>query len=143
MITIFVGILSIRGMTANTLDAVTVKTIKFAMDNFIPFVGKAFGDVISTVAGYSLAMKSVISALGVLVIVAIVIYPIIKIFVMTVAFRLTGAILEPVTDSRISDSITMVGDSLTMIMSCIITISIMFFIMAAMMASTGKFIIGG
>ncbi|WP_346974414.1 stage III sporulation protein AE, partial [Clostridium perfringens] len=78
ILTIFVGILTLRGMTADTLDAVAVKTVKFAVDNFVPIVGKAFSDAITTVAGYSLAMKSVITSLGVIVIVVIVIYPIIK-----------------------------------------------------------------
>lgn len=140
---IFVTILSIRGMTANTLDAVTKKSIKFAMDNFIPVVGKAFSDAISTLAACSLAMKSVISTLGVLILIIIAIYPILKIFIVSMSLKLTGAILEPVVDSKISGSITMVGEALTLVMSCVICISVMFFIMISMMASSGKFIVGG
>lgn len=140
---VFVTILSIRGMTANTLDAVTKKSIKFAMDNFIPVVGKAFSDAISTLAACSLAMKSVISTLGVLILIVIAIYPIIKIFIVSMSLKLTGAILEPVVDSKISGSVTMVGEALTLVMSCVICISIMFFIMISMMASSGKFIVGG
>ncbi|MDO4536245.1 MAG: stage III sporulation protein AE [Clostridium perfringens] len=140
---VFVTILSIRGMTANTLDAVTKKSIKFAMDNFIPVVGKAFSDAISTLAACSLAMKSVISTLGVLILIAIAIYPIIKIFIVSMSLKLTGAILEPVVDSKVSSSVTMVGEALTLVMSCVICISVMFFIMISMMASSGKFIVGG
>ena len=140
---IFVTILSIRGMTANTLDAVTKKSIKFAMDNFIPVVGKAFSDAISTLAACSLAMKSVISTLGVLILIIIAIYPILKIFIVSMSLKLTGAILEPVVDSKISGSVTMVGEALTLVMSCVICISVMFFIMISMMASSGKFIVGG
>ena len=140
---IFVTILGIRGMTANTLDAVTKKSIKFAMDNFIPVVGKAFSDAISTLAACSLAMKSVISTLGVLILILIAVYPIIKIFIVSISLKLTGAILEPVVDSKISSSISMVGEALTLVMSCVICISIMFFIMISMMASSGKFIVGG
>lgn len=140
---IFVTILGIRGMTANTLDAVTKKSIKFAMDNFIPVVGKAFSDAISTLAACSLAMKSIVSTLGVLILVIIAIYPIIKIFVVSMGLKLTGAILEPVVDSKISGSVTMVGEALTLVMSCVISITIMFFIMISMMASSGKFIVGG
>lgn len=143
MITVFVAILSIRGMTANTIDAVTLKSIKFAIDNFVPFVGKAFSDAITTVAGYSVAMKSVISTLGVMVMVAIVLYPIIKLFIMSLALKLTGAVLEPVTDSNVTSSVAMAGEALTMLMSCVISVSIMFFIMISMIASSGKFIIGG
>ncbi len=111
ILTIFVGILTLRGMTADTLDAVAVKTVKFAVDNFVPIVGKAFSDAITTVAGYSLAMKSVITSLGVIVLVVIVIYPIIKIGLMAICFKLTSAVIEPVVDSKISSSVETVGEA--------------------------------
>ena len=51
-LTIFVGIITIRGIVGSSFDLVTTKTAKFAMDSFIPVVGKtlsnAFGAVAST-----------------------------------------------------------------------------------------------
>lgn len=143
VLTVFVAILTMRGIVSDNMDAVALKTVKFAVDNFIPIVGKAFSDAITTFAGYSLAMKSVISVLGVIILIVIVLYPIIKIAIMAISFKLTSAIIEPVVDSRISESVDMVGEALIMIMSCIISVTIMFFIMASMMASSGKFIVGG
>ena len=54
IMTIFIAILTIRGITATTIDQVTVKTAKFAVDNFVPIVGKCLSDAISSVAGYSI-----------------------------------------------------------------------------------------
>ena len=54
ILTIFVALLTIRGITSSTIDAVTLKTAKFTIDNFIPIVGKSFSDAISSVAGLSL-----------------------------------------------------------------------------------------
>lgn len=143
ILTIFVGILTLRGMTADTLDAVTVKTAKFAIDNFVPIVGGAFSDAITTVAGYSLAMKSVISSLGVIVVIIIVVYPMIKMALMALCFKFTAAVIEPVVDSKISSSVETVGEAVFMVLSCIISVSLMFFIMASMLASAGSFIVGG
>ena len=42
ILTIFIGLLTVRGITSSTIDAVTLKTAKFAIDNFVPIVGKAF-----------------------------------------------------------------------------------------------------
>ena len=42
IVTAFIALLTIRGITSSTMDAVTLKTAKFAVDNFIPIVGKAF-----------------------------------------------------------------------------------------------------
>lgn len=143
VITIFIGIITVRSITTNTIDAVTLKTTKFAVDNFIPLVGKAFSDAITTVAGYSLLMKNAISSVGLIFVCIIVLYPIIKIIAMIFIYKLTAALVEPVGEKAIVDSVASAGDSLVMLLSCVLSVSMMFFIMVAMMASSGKFIVGG
>ncbi len=143
MITLVIGILTVRSAATNTLDAVTLKTAKFAVDNFIPIVGKAMSDAISTVAGYSLILKNAIGALGLVITILIVITPIIKIFLCAMVYKLTAAFIEPISDSRIVSCIATAGDSLILIMSTVISISVMFFIMISIIASAGKFVISG
>ncbi len=143
IVTIFIGTLTIRGITSSTLDAVTLKTAKFAVDNFIPIVGKAFSDAIASVAGYSLIIKNAISSIGLLIIILIMLYPITKLVLMTFIYKLCGALIEPISDSRITKSLEAAGKSMTLITSCVLTVSLMFFVLIAIMASSGKYIIGG
>ena len=142
IMTIFIGIVTVRGITSSTLDAVTAKTAKFAVDNFIPVVGKALSDAVATVAGYSLILKNAISTLGLILIIFIILVPIIKLFLTSIIYKLTASLLEPVSENRITDCITSAGDSLILIMSCLICISVMFFIMISIMASAGQFLLG-
>ncbi|OPJ63207.1 stage III sporulation protein AE [Clostridium oryzae] len=143
MMTGFVALLTIRGITSKTLDEVTVKTAKFAVDNFIPVVGKCLSDAISTVAGYTVLLKNALSAAGLIIVVIVMIFPIIKIFIIAAAYKLTGAIIEPISDKRIVNSICSVGDSLILINSCLISISIMFFILISILASSGQAMLNG
>ncbi len=141
-ITFFISMLTIRGLTAETLDIVTAKTAKFAVDNFVPIVGKAISEAIATVAGYSILLKNAVSSLGLIIVIAIVVVPIIKIFIMSTLYKLTAAIIEPISDSRIVSAVGSVGDSLILIMSCVIVVSVLFFVMISIIASAGKLIIG-
>lgn len=141
-ITFFISMLTIRGFTAESLDIVTAKTAKFAVDNFVPIVGKAISEAITTVAGYSILLKNAVSSLGLIIVIAIVLVPIIKIFIMATLYRLTAAIIEPISDNRIVSAISSVGDSLILIMSCVIVVSVLFFVMISIIASAGKLIIG-
>lgn len=143
IMTIFIGILTIRGITSKTIDQVTAKTAKYAVDNFVPIVGKALSDAISTVAGYSLLLKNAVSGLGLVIILLVVIFPVFKILAMSFVYKLTAAFIEPISDSRIVNCITSVGNSLTLLMSCVISVSIMFFIMISIIAAAGKIPIGG
>lgn len=143
IMTIFIGVVTIRGITSKTIDQVTVKTAKYAVDNFVPIVGKCLSDAISTVAGYSLLLKNAISGLGLVIIIFIVLYPVVKLIVMAFTFKLTAALIEPISDKRLVNCIGAVGNSITLIMSCLISVSIMFFIMIAIIATAGKMAIGG
>lgn len=143
IITSLIALLTIRGITSNAIDAVTLKTAKFAVDNFIPIVGKAFSDAIASVAGYAVLLKNSISSLGLLIVLFIVLVPIIKLVLISFMYKLSAALIEPICDSRITNCIAAAGDYVIMIMSCILSISLMFFIMISVMASTGKFILGG
>ncbi len=143
ILTIFIGVLTIRGITSSTIDAVTLKTTKYAVDSLIPIVGKSFSDAISSVAGYSLIIKNAVGSIGLLVIILLILSPIIKIALSSTIFKLSAMLLEPITDKRITGSITAAGESLTLIMSSVLSVSIMFFILIAVMINAGKFVVGG
>jgi stage III sporulation protein AE len=143
VLTIFIGLLTVRGIASNTIDAVTLKTAKFAVDNFIPIVGKALSDAIATVAGYSLLLKNAVSSIGLIIMIFLMLFPIIKMVVMVFIYKISAAVIEPVADKRIVNCITTAADSLVLITSSLISITVMFFVMTAIMSSAGKFIVGG
>lgn len=143
VMTVFIAVITIRSIAAKTLDQVTIKTAKFAVDTFVPVVGKCLSDAISTVAGYSLLLKSAISGLGLIVLMVIVILPIIKLLIMAFLYKAAAALIEPISDNRTVECINSVGDSILLLMSCVISVSVMFFIMVAIVAATGKGIISG
>lgn len=143
LMTIFIGVITIRGISSSTIDAVAEKTMKFAIDSFIPIVGKSLSDAISTVAGYSLLLKNALSSIGLVILIVIVLFPLIKIVIMALIYKITAILIEPVSDKRLVKSITAAGDSLILITSCLICVSVMFFIMIAIIASAGKMVIAG
>ena len=143
ILTVYIGLLTVRGITASTIDAVTLKTAKFTIDNFIPIVGKTFSDAIASVAGYSLIINNAIGSVGLLVLILIILYPIIKIFLSSIILKISSSLLEPIADKRITKAVFSAGDSLILILSSVLCVSLMFFVLIAMMVSAGKFVIGG
>lgn len=134
----FVAVLTVKGITGKTIDAVTLKTTKFAVDNFIPVVGKSFSDAITSVASYALIIKNALTTLGLVVVILMIAYPIIKITLMTFIYKLTAALVEPISDKRIVSTIESVAKSMVLILSCVFCISLLFFILMGMMALAGK-----
>lgn len=143
IMTLFVAVISIRSISSKAIDEVTMKTAKFAVDSFIPVVGKCLTDAISTVAGYSILLKNALGTLGLIIIIVLVLFPILKILVMAFLYKITAALIQPISDKRIVNCIGAAGDSLILIMASLLCISIMCFIMVAIIAGTGRAVILG
>lgn len=126
---------------AVTLDQVALKSTKFVSDNFIPVVGKCLSDAISTVASYSLVLKDAVSIAGLIMIVAICIFPLIKIIIIALMYKFIGAVIQPVANKKIVDCLSAVGSSLTIVFGCVLCTGLIFFIMVAMISSAGKSIL--
>ena len=137
-VTAFVAIVSIRSSVSATLDQVTAKTAKFAVDTFIPVVGKALSDAITTVAGYSLVLKDALGVIGLVFIITLCIFPLLKIIVVALIYRLVGAVMQPVVDEKITTCLNSVGNSMTMVFASVLSVSVMFFIIIAIVISTGR-----
>lgn len=135
LMTVFIGIVTIRGVSSKAMDEVTAKTAKFAVDNFVPIVGKCLSDAISTVIGYSSLLKSAVSSIGLVFLIIMVTFPVIKVMILAFIHKVTAALVQPVSDKRIVNCISSAGDTLILLASCLIAISVMFFIMISIIAS--------
>lgn len=140
IMTIFIGAITVRSSTSATLDQVALKTTKFAVDNFIPVVGKCLSDAVSTVAGYSLILKDAVSLVGLLLMIFICVFPLIKITIISLIYKFVGAVMEPIVDKKVVDCLSSAGSTLTIVFACVISVAVMFFIMTTIIASTGRLV---
>lgn len=136
LMTVFVTFLTIRGVTAKGIDEFTIKTARFAVDTFIPVVGGCLSDAVSTVAGYTGLVKNAIGTLGLIIIIIIGVFPIIKLAIMAIAYKFTAAVIEPISNKKIVNCISSAGDALALIISSVICVSIMCFIMISIVLAT-------
>lgn len=128
LLTIFVGVLSIEGTLGSSVDGITAKTAKAAVSSFIPVVGKVLGDAVDTVIGCSAILKNAIGIVGVIVVIAICITPILKLAIITIIYHLTAALCEPIADSKIVSLITQMADTFKILLAIQCSISVMLII---------------
>lgn len=138
VLTTFVGIISIQGVAASTVDGVTIRTAKFAIDKFIPVVGKFLSDAMDTVIGYSLLLKNSIGVMGLVVIFIICLIPTIKIVALVTIYKLCSAIIEPIAQSQLADCLNHMSNSLVLIFATITSVAVMFFITITIIIGAGN-----
>lgn len=135
-LTIFISILSLQSKITSIADGVGTKAAKFAVSTFVPIVGKVLSDAVETVVGYSILIKNSISVVGMIVIILICLVPVIKIFALIVIYKLTAALIQPISDERIVKCISQMANSLTFISAAVISVSVMFLISVSIIINT-------
>lgn len=138
ILTIFLGIISIQGVIASSTDGVTLRAARFAMDRFIPIVGGFMSEAIDAVFGCSLLLKNAIGVVGLILILVIVSFPILKILSIILIYKIAAALIEPITDSKIVGCLNDMSSTLTIVFAAVITVSIMFFIAITAVIGAGN-----
>lgn len=136
---IFVGLLSIEGSLSANVDGITAKVAKTAISNTVPVVGKLVSDAADSVIGAISITKNAVGVVGILVIIAITISPIIKSFLLMLMFNLTSAVCDSIADARISKAISSTSDSMKLIFGIMILITALFIIAITLMIKMSNF----
>ena len=102
IITVFTGISAIYGFSAPSIDALSMKMVKFAAGSLVPVVGGFLSDTVETVMSGSRLMKNAVGGAGIIALCSICIIPVIKIGVIHFMLKLSAAVSEALADKRIS-----------------------------------------
>ena len=115
--TVFLGAMSLQGVTSASIDGVAIRAAKYAVDNFVPVVGGMFSDTMDTLVGCTLIVKNALGvaavavvvglAVAVLVLVGALVGPLLRTLAVVFMLRLSAALLEPIADG---DIVCAIGD---------------------------------
>lgn len=138
--TVFMAFLAIQGITATTYDGVSIRTAKYAIRSYVPLLGGYLSEGFDVIMSSSMLIKNGVGASALVLMFASVLSPIIQIAVFSLVLKLVAAILEPLTDSRISDFIFTVGKTLTYLATMIIGVAFMYLITTGLIMCTANYI---
>lgn len=116
---LFAGILGISSFAAASFDSLAARGVKFAISASVPVVGGSISEAMSSVAGSAMLLKNAVGLGGVIVIFAMFAVPLLKIWALSLAFRLTAAFTAPVSEKRVSETLRKLGDCIDMMFSSI------------------------
>lgn len=126
--TVFLAFLSIQGITAGVHDGISIRAAKYAVSNSIPVLGGYIKDGFDLVLSSTMLIKNALGVTGLTLLLASVAVPFVKILLFMLGLKLTSAIIEPITDSRISGFVFSVSKHLSMVTVSIVGTAFMYFI---------------
>jgi stage III sporulation protein AE len=136
--TVYLGIVSIEGMTAAAIDGISIRTAKFTIDKIIPIAGKLFSDTVDTVLGCSLVVKNAVGMAGLMLCIAVIILPVIKCIASIFMFKIAAAVIEPIADSRMTNCLSDMSKVLILLLLAIMAVALMMFITISLALSASN-----
>ena len=109
VLTLFVSITSLEGGLTASVDRVTAKAAKTAISSVVPVIGSILGDAVNTIVGCSNIIKNAVGIVGIVVILAICLKPILELAVLTVTYYLGAALCEPIADEKVVGILEQMG----------------------------------
>lgn len=138
LLTIFLGVLSIQGAAAAVTDGIAIRTAKFVTGNFVPVVGRTISEAADTVVGASLLIKNTVGITGVVLIILICAFPALKILSLSFIYNFAAAVMQPLGNSPIIESLSTIGKTLVYIFAALATVGLMFFLAVTIIVASGN-----
>ncbi|KAE9637232.1 MAG: stage sporulation protein [Epulopiscium sp.] len=137
---LFVGIMGIHGLTAPALDGIINNAAKSAVSTFVPIVGEALSGAVDVVMNCSLLIKNAIGVGAIILLCIYCIIPVIKILSFLFAYKIAAALIEPISDKRIVNCISDMGEACKRLFTCIFTVNILFIVSITILVGVGSMI---
>ncbi len=136
--TLFTAFLSIQGLTAGSFDSISIRAAKFATKSYVPVLGGYLSDGFDLIMASSVLIKNSVGVAGLVLLVCTILSPIIQILSLSFGLKFVSAIIEPVTDEKITSFLYSVSKHLNMLIVAILAVSFMYFICIMLLIFTSN-----
>ena len=135
--TVFIGVMTVQGLSTAVVDGVSIRTAKYAMNHFIPIVGGMFSDTVDTLVGCSLVVHNAVGTLGLLLLLGKLLLPLVRIVLAQFLYRSASALLEPMADSPLCRAIGDYAEVFSLLFAIQLSVGAMFLLLIAQVMMVG------
>lgn len=107
---VLVGYQGIQGILMPVIDRVKNNAVLQTAKG-LPGVGNTVGSVADTVFGSGILIKSAVGVGGLICILVLCFYPLVKLLVFTLLYRIGGAVVQPISDRRVAAALHAAAES--------------------------------
>ena len=138
VLTAFTGIITVQGIASASIDGATIRTAKFAVDNFVPIVGSFLSDAFDAVISCSLILKNGVGIAGFIILLLICSFPLVKMLSIVLVYKVTGALIQPILDNQIVQCLNDMSNAMLVLLACVIAVAVMFFMALTVVMGIGN-----
>lgn len=125
LVTLFIGLFTLQNSIAVSTDGMGLKTAKFLSSSFIPIVGGALGDALSSVLSCLLLIKSAVGGFGIIVCIITLLPPILMVIFFIFVISLTAGFAQALNMTYVANMMTAIKDCFSILFAFLICYGIL------------------
>jgi stage III sporulation protein AE len=137
MLTVFIGVLTLRNLNAVSYDALGVRTMKYTL-NSMPIVGGAVSDSMDTILSSLMMIKNGVGTAGVFAVAALCLAPVLRIGASMLCVRLCAAVMQPLAAGESFAMMQTVAEVFKTLLCVMIAVLLMFFLTVTLTIAAGN-----
>ncbi len=135
MLTLVIGFNVIQSLVAPAIDSFRTTMLNKTV-SAIPGVGNAVNAVTDMVIGSAVIIKNGVGVAALVILVVISLTPLIQLWTFSVMYKVSAAVIQPVSDNRMISCIGSVGDGVKLLIKVVTTSLVLFMITIAIVTAT-------
>ncbi len=139
--TIFLGFVSIQGVMAGAVDGLSIRTAKYAIKSYVPIVGGYVSDGLGIIMASSSLIKNAVGGVGLFLLLSTVVSPILNIAIFMLALKFMAGIIEPIGDKKISNFISDLAKSMSMLIALLVAVAFMYVVLTGLVMCSANLVI--
>lgn len=139
---IVLSVVSTSAITFSGIDSAAMQTTKYALNSFIPVIGRFLSESAGTLIGLMSAFSSSVGFVGAFTLIALSVSPLIKLGVCALLFKITGALAQPIADTKFSSIIIKASEYISLIFWCCVVTLLTFLMLIGTCALVSKWLVG-
>ena len=137
MITVFVSFLTLQGIVASSGDAVSLKAGKFLVGNFVPVIGGAITDALSSMYTYMGLIKNTTGVFGIVIMVITFLPSLIEICLISMFVYIASVISDVLSLNQITVLLKSIQSCFSIMIASFVTYIILIIITFTIIISVG------
>ena len=127
ILAVVIGFNTIQGILSPVIDS--LKNTAFSrVAQMIPGIGNIAGSVTDVLLGSAILIKNGVGAAALIVMILLCMAPLLKLGILVVILKLAAALIQPVSDKRMTGCVAGVGDGIKLLFRAVFTVAVLFVI---------------
>ena len=137
LITVFIGVLTIKSLFSTPADSLAIKTSKFVLSALVPVVGSALSDAYATVFSCVNVVKGTVGVFGIIMLVVSFLPTLVRMFLLLFALKAGNFVAEFFDQKQAKYVLEAASTALSSLLGMIVCYDVMIIISIALMLIIG------